>query len=225
MQHERGGAGIFVSVISPREPCSVKRSIAIVIFPVVEELDFVGPWEVFSFLRTLEPETCEVFTVSEHGGEVRCAKGLRVIADYSFDTAPKADIILVPGGMGTRTEVDNPRMMEYLRWAGAEAEIATSVCTGSFLLERTGLLQGRRATTHWASLDRLREIGTVEVVEDRWVDEGSVITSSGVSAGIDMALYLVGRLWGPEAARRVQKGIEYFPAPPYADVPLPTAVR
>ena len=200
------------------------RAIAIVLFPAVEELDFVGPWEVFAYLRALEPEACSVFTVSEHGGEVRCAKGLRVITDYSFDTAPPADIILVPGGMGTRTEVDNPRIVEYIRRAGTAAEIATSVCTGAFMLERAGLLAGRRATTHWASLDRLRAVGTVDVIEERWVDEGRVITSSGVSAGIDMALYLVGRLWGPETARRVQQGIEYFPAPPYADVPVP-AVR
>jgi transcriptional regulator GlxA family with amidase domain len=202
----------------------VKRAIAIVIFPVVEELDFVGPWEVFAFLRDLEPESCDVFTVSEHGGEVRCAKGLRVIADYSFDDAPKADVVLVPGGMGTRAEIDNPRMVEYIRTAAAGAEVMTSVCTGSFLLERAGLLDGRRGTTHWASLDRLRERGTVEVVEQRWVDEGAVITASGVSAGIDMALHLVGRLWGPETARRVQKGIEYFPEPPYADVPIPEAI-
>jgi transcriptional regulator GlxA family with amidase domain len=200
----------------------VKRSIAIVMFDRVEELDFVGPWEVFSYLRSLEPDTCEVFTVSERGGEVRCAKGLWVLADHSFETAPRPDVILVPGGMGTRTEVDNPRMIEYIRRAGTEAELATSVCTGSFMLERAGLLAGRRATTHWRSLDRLRALGTVDVVEgERWVDEGPVVTSSGVSAGIDMALYLVGRLWGPEAARRVQKGIEYFPAPPYADVPIP----
>lgn len=197
------------------------KSIAIVLFPVVEELDFVGPWEVFSYLRALAPETCEVFTVSERGGEVRCAKGLRVIADCGIDDAPRADIILVPGGMGTRTEVNNPRLIEYIRRAGSEAEITTSVCTGSFLLERAGLLAGRRATTHWASLDRLRALGTVEVVEQRWVDEGTVITASGVSAGIDMALYLVGRLWGPEMARKVQRGIEYFPSPPYADVPIP----
>jgi transcriptional regulator GlxA family with amidase domain len=198
----------------------VKRTIAIVVFPVVEELDFVGPWEVFSFLRSLEADACDVFTVSEHGGEVRCAKGLRVIADYSFATAPPADIILVPGGMGTRTEVDNPAIIDYIRSAAAKAEVATSVCTGSFLLERAGLLAGKRATTHWASLDRFRSLGTVDVVEERWVDEGNVVTSSGVSAGIDMALYLVGRLWGPETARRVQKGIEYFPSPPYADVPI-----
>jgi transcriptional regulator GlxA family with amidase domain len=176
-------------------------------------------------LRDIESESCDVFTVSEHGGEVRCAKGLRVIADHSFETAPPADIVVVPGGMGTRAEVENPRFIEYLRRVAEKAEVVTSVCTGSFLLERAGLLEGRRATTHWASLERLRGLGTVEVVEERWVDEGPVVTASGVSAGIDMALHLVGRLWGPETARRVQKGIEYFPAPPYADVPVPTRIR
>lgn len=199
----------------------MKRSIAIVIFPVVEELDFVGPWEVFSFLRAIEPDACDVFTVSEHGGEVRCAKGLRVLADHSFASAPPADIVLLPGGMGTRTEIENPAMLAYIRRTAERAEVMTSVCTGSFLLGRAGLLDGKRATTHWASLDRLRELDGVEVVEERWVDEGAVVTASGVSAGIDMALHLVGRLWGPETARRVQKGIEYFPAPPYAEVPLP----
>ncbi len=200
----------------------MKRTIAIIVFPGVEELDFVGPWEVFAYLRSLEPEACEVFTVSERGGEVRCAKGLRVIADHSFESAPRANIILVPGGQGTRTEVNNPRIIEYIRRTGAAAEVATSVCTGSFMLERAGLLTGKRATTHWRSLDRMRALGTVEVVEgQRWVDEGVVVSASGVSAGIDTALYLVGRLWGPETARRVQKGIEYFPDPPYADVPIP----
>ena len=200
----------------------MKRTIGIVIFDLVEELDFVGPWEIFAFLRELEPETCDVFTVSERGGEVRCAKGVRGLDDHSFQSAPRADVLRVPGGMGTRTEVDNAAIVEYIRRAAAEAELTTSVCTGAFMLERAGLLGGKRATTHWRSLDRLRALGTARVVEgERYVDEGTIVTSSGVSAGIDMALYLVGRLWGPEKARRVQKGVEYFPEPPYADVPMP----
>lgn len=194
------------------------RAIAIILFDGAEELDFVGPWEVFTFTAKQEPDTCRVFTVSEHGGEVRCAKGLRVIADYSFADCPKAEVVLVPGGQGTRTEVDNPRLIEFLRRLGAGCELVTSVCTGAFLLERAGFLQGRRGVTHWASMDRLRALGTVEVVEARFVDEGAVLTAAGVSAGIDMALYLVGRLWGPQLARRVQKGIEYFPEPPYAEI-------
>lgn len=201
------------------------RSIAFVLFDNAEELDFVGPWEVLAMLSKLQPETCTCFTVSERGGTVTCAKGLRVLADYSFADAPTADIILVPGGMGTRAEVDNPAMLDYLRRASAGAEFTTSVCTGSFLLERAGLLGGMRATTHWGSIDRLRELGTVEVIEERWVDNGDVITASGVSAGIDMALYLIGRIWGTDTARTIQRAVEYFPAPPYADVPIPTTAR
>lgn len=202
------------------------RTIGIVVFPGVEELDFVGPWEIFTMTRALAPDSCTVYTISEDGEEVVCAKGLRVRPDHSFASAPASDLILVPGGRGTRTEVDNPVMIEYLRKAAERAEIMTSVCTGSFLLERVGLLRGRRATTHWGSLDRLRALNTVQVVDDqRWVDEGPVVTSSGVSAGIDMALYLVGRLWGAELARGVQKAVEYFPDPPYAEVPQPAAAR
>ena len=201
------------------------RSIAFLIFDGAEELDFVGPWEVLTYTGRLDPDTCRAFTVAEFGGEVRCAKGMRVVADYDFDNCPAADIVLVPGGIGTRTEVDNPRLVAFLEGLGAGCEVVTSVCTGAFLLERAGFLAGRRAVTHWASMDRLRALGTVEVTETRFVDEGRVITAAGVSAGIDMALYLVGRLWGPDLALRVQKGIEYFPEPPYADVALQQAVE
>lgn len=195
----------------------MNRAIAIVLFDQVEELDFVGPWEVFGYLGKTAAGSCTLFTVAEQAGEVRCAKGLRVIAEHSFAGAPSADIVVVPGGMGTRTEVDNPAMIAYLRTAGEQAERIASVCTGAFLLERAGLLAGKAATTHWASMDRLRALGTVDVREERWVDQGRVLSAAGVSAGIDLSLYLVGQLWGEETARRVQKGIEYFPAPPYGE--------
>ena len=198
------------------------RSVASLLFPGVEELDFVGPWEIFGSLQSSQPDACAVFTVSEHGGEVRCARGLQVLAQHSFATAPHADLLVVPGGRGIDTEVDNPSVIAYVRQVAAAAEVTTSVCTGAFLLERAGLLDGKQVTTHWTSLDGLRALGTVEVVAGRrWIDAGSIVTAAGVSAGIDMALYLVGRLWGPEVARRVQKDVEYFPDPPYADVPIP----
>jgi len=199
------------------------QTIAFVLFDDAEELDFVGPWEVLAYLARTEPETCRVLTVSQRGGIVRCAKGLRVVADHSFADCPPFEIMLVPGGIGTRTEVDNPVLIAFLRERGQRCTLVTSVCTGAFLIERAGLLtprdgQPRRATTHWASLERLRALGTVETINERFVDEGNVITAAGVSAGIDMALYLVGRVWGEETARRVQQGIEYFPAPPFAPV-------
>jgi transcriptional regulator GlxA family with amidase domain len=199
-----------------------KRTVAIVLFNDAEELDFGGPWEVFAYLRSQTPELCDVFTVSERGGQVRCAKGLRVLADHSFDTAPAADVLVVPGGHGRRVEVNNGSMIDFIRRVAARAEVTTSVCTGAFLLERAGLLAGKSATTYWGALDEFEALGTVRVVRgQRWVDEGTIITASGVSAGIDMSLYLVGRLWGPGVARTVQKGIEYFPEPPYQDVPIP----
>jgi transcriptional regulator GlxA family with amidase domain len=203
----------------------VKRSVAILVFPDVEELDFVGPWEIFTRVKRLEPALCEVFTVAPVGGPIRCANGLRVIADHDFASAPPADVLVVPGGAGTRAQVESPAALDYIRRADAAAEITTSVCTGSFLLEAAGVLGGRRATTHWRSIDQLRALGTVQVVEgERWVDEGRVVTSAGVSAGIDMSLHVVGRLWGPAMARRVQKAVEYLPDPPYGHLPLPTEV-
>lgn len=199
------------------------RTIAFVLFDDAEELDFVGPWEVLAFTAKTVADSCAVFTVAERPGAVRCAKGLRVLADYGFDDCPAADIILVPGGMGTRREVDNPRLIAFVERMAAGCEIVTSVCTGAFILQRAGLLAGRKAVTHWASMDRLRQLDGVEVVEQRFVDTGAVITAAGVSAGIDMALHVVGRLWGAETARRIQHGIEYYPEPPYADVALPAA--
>ena len=193
------------------------RNVAILLFNDVEELDFAGPWEVFAYLRVQRPELCDVFTISERGGEVRCAKGLRVIADHSFESAPTPDVLIVPGGHGRRVEINNPRTVRFIQESARRAEITASVCTGAFLLEKAGLLAGRKATTYWGAMDELRALGTVRVIQARWVDEGNVFTAAGVSAGIDMSLYLVGRFWGPEVARFVQKGIEYFPAPPYQD--------
>jgi len=197
------------------------RIVAIVLFDDVEELDFAGPWEVFSYFKLQNSELCSVFTVSEKGGEICCAKGLRVIADHSFESAPQADVVIVPGGNGRKVEVDNPHMIAMLQRASERAEVMASVCTGAFLLERAGLLTGKRATTYWRSLDELRAKNTAIVTPRRWVDEGRIVTASGVSSGIDVSLYLIGRLWNPSLARMVQKGIEYFPEPPYADVAIP----
>ncbi len=149
---------------------------------------------------------------------VKSTNGLTIQADYTFADAPKADLVLVPGGEGTRTQVDNAELIAYIKRACESAEYITSVCTGAFLLHKAGFLSGKRATTHWSQLDDLRALGDVTVEEERWVHDGNVFTAAGVSAGIDMALYLLGVLKSPEIARAVQRGIEYDPAPPYADV-------
>jgi transcriptional regulator GlxA family with amidase domain len=117
--------------------------------------------------------------------------------------------------------MDNPRMIQFIQKFAERAELVTSVCTGAFLLQRAGLLVGKRVTTYWNAQDELRALG-VNVTPQRWVEDGRIITASGVSAGIDMALFVVGRLWGPPAARSLQKWIEYFPQPPYQDVPIPS---
>ena len=194
-------------------------NIAIVLFPDVEELDFAGPYEVFGMAAKLLYKDWRVFTVAETP-MVKGSCGLTVQVDHLFADAPKADLLVVPGGFGTRPGAENAALMGYIAKAGGEAEYVTSVCTGAFLLHKAGFLEGRRATTYGAQRDLLQSLGGVEVVAERWVHDGNVVTAAGVSAGIDMALYVVGQLKGPEEARRLQKGIEYDPAPPYADVPV-----
>ena len=196
-------------------------NIAFILFPDFEELDFAGPFEVLgAAAKHIDPDW-RAYTVA-HERLVRGVNGLTVQADYLFSDAPKADLILVPGGFGTRAGADDAELIDYIKRAGESAQYVTSVCTGAFLLHKAGFLQGKRATTHWGQRDELQALGGVEVVEERWVHDGKVITSAGVSAGIDMALYLLGVLKSPEIARTLQRGIEYDPAPPYADVePLP----
>jgi transcriptional regulator GlxA family with amidase domain len=195
-------------------------------FEGAEELDFVGPWEVFTASAMihgggqLDGSPDRVLLVAERADPFRCGKGLRVTPDATFADHPPLDVVLVPGGRGTRVEVDNPRLLDWLRTVADTAAFTTSVCTGSFLLHACGVGKGRRLATHWASEDRLEAQGDVTVVRDaRFVRDGSVVSSQGVSAGIDMALWLVGQLDSPAHARTVQRWIQYDPAPPYtADV-------
>ncbi|MCC7276466.1 MAG: DJ-1/PfpI family protein [Alphaproteobacteria bacterium] len=189
--------------------------IGIVLFEDVEELDFVGPWEVFGMAARERPEL-KPFTVAERAGLVRCAKGLKVVADHGFADAPGIDILLVPGGQGTRREVSNRAMIDWIASVTPGCRWVTSVCTGSLLLVEAGAAKGRRVTTHWGFVETLRGRGDATVLDDvRFVRDGNVVTSAGVSAGIDMALWLVGQLYDPAFARHVQRRMEYDPAPPY----------
>jgi putative intracellular protease/amidase len=185
----------------------------ILLFDGVEELDVVGPWEVFTQARR---EGDHVVTVAERDGAVSCAKGMRWLPDHTFATCPPLDVVVVPGGRGTRTEVGNPVLLGWLTDVSQAATWVTSVCTGSLLHWGTGYAAGRTVTTHFAFVDQLRAKGGVTVVDDRrWVVDGDLVTAAGVSAGIDMALWLVGQLYGEEHGRRVQHAIEYEPDPPY----------
>lgn len=192
----------------------------LLMFDDVEELDLVGPWEVLTTSSVLRDGADTAVTIAERPGPVRCAKGLRVLADHTFGDHPPLDVLLVPGGQGTRREVSNPVLIDWLR--RTEASWITSVCTGVLLLHEAGHARGRRVATHHAFEDTLQARGDVTVVRDaRYVVDGNLVTTQGVSAGIDMALWLIGRLHGREHARSVRRKIQYEPAPPYlADEPL-----
>jgi len=191
-------------------------TIGILVFDDVEELDFVGPWEVFTSLFA-QSKDGRVVTIAERPDVVRCAKGLRVLPDHGFSDAPALDVLLVPGGMGTRREVANPVLIEWIRKVGERCRFVTSVCTGALLLHEAGFAKGKRVTTHWAFVEQLQARGDVTVLDGpRWVRDGNLVTAAGISAGIDMALWLVGQLHSPEVARRVQRYLQYDPAPPYA---------
>lgn len=195
-------------------------NVAILIFENVEVLDFAGPFEVFSRTR-LAPGTesrrsddsapFRVFTVAPAAGVLRATGGLQVVPEFAFDTAPPIDLLLVPGGFGTRPLLENAAVLAWIREKAATVRLLTSVCTGALLLARAGLLDGRRATTHWAALDLLEQVGGGKVTVERgarFVDDG-VVTSAGVAAGIDMAFAVVASLCGREVAEETARYIEY----------------
>jgi transcriptional regulator GlxA family with amidase domain len=181
------------------------------VFPGLEELDLIGPWEMISvWSKSLQgPEPC--LMVAETRDPVVCAKGMSLNPHVSFGECPRLDYLLVPGGQGTRQQVDNEGLIRFVVEQAAGCQAVLSVCTGSFILHKAGLLAGRRATTHWASLARLRELGDVEVVPERVVRDGRIWTAAGVSAGIDLALAFIESVAGEEVAGKVQFGTEYYP--------------
>jgi transcriptional regulator GlxA family with amidase domain len=187
----------------------------IFLFDGAEELDWAGPWEVLAAWAKEWPEDgIEVVTVAQRAGVISCAKGLRVLADHTWEDAPPIDVLIYPGGRGTRRQVEDEEVHDWLR--SMDGILRTSVCTGSLVFAAAGLLRDRPATTHWGSLDALAALDpTVDVRgDDRFVDSGDIITAAGVSAGIDMALHLVKRLHSTERARQVKRYIQYAPQPP-----------
>lgn len=183
----------------------------VLVFDQVEELDFAGPWEMLGMWKNFAQGPAPLL-VAEARAPVACAKGLSVNPQATFGDCPTLDYLLVPGGQGTRTEVKNARLLDFIATRARHCKALLSVCTGSFLLHAAGLLSGRRATTHWASLERLRALGDVQVVEERYVRDGNVWTSAGVSAGTDLMLAFIAAEAGEEAAGKVQFAAEYYPA-------------
>lgn len=193
------------------------------VFDGAEELDIAGPWEVLTASAALlEREGTppdRVLLVAAGHGPVRCHKGMRLLPDTTFDTHPPLDVVVVPGGEGTLLASADPTLLQWLVRVGARASWVAGVCTGALLLHASGLATGKRLATHWAYEDRLEAFGATVVRDARWVADGNLVSSQGVSAGIDMTLWLVGQLHSPRHARATQRYIQYDPAPPYqADV-------
>jgi transcriptional regulator GlxA family with amidase domain len=191
--------------------------IGVVLFDGAEELDAVGPWEVLSSWAAGWPQDAvELITLAPDAEPVRCAKGLRVLADHTWAAAPALDVVVYPGGVGTRAQLGDQSIRDWVGALAAGGTLMTSVCTGSLVYADAGLLAGRPATTHWSALEELARLDpSIELrPDDRFVDSGEVITAAGVSAGIDMALHLVSRLHSSERARELRRYIQYDPAPP-----------
>jgi transcriptional regulator GlxA family with amidase domain len=192
-------------------------TIAVALFDGAEELDFAGPWEVLAAWATQWPDDgVEVFAVASTTDAVTCAKGMRVLPDRTWESSPAIDVLVYPGGFGTRRELADPNVLDRLRGLRERGTLMTSVCTGALVFAAAGLLRDRPATTWWGRLDTLAELDpTIEVrSDDRFVDSGEIVTAAGVSAGIDMALHLVARLHSVERAREVRRYIQYDPEPP-----------
>ena len=196
-----------------------KINVGIFIFDEVEVLDFAGPFEVFSRTRLLkgaesrrsnDSAPFNPFTVSIDKKSLTATGGLKIIADYTLNNFPKIDILIVPGGYGTRTLLNNEILLKWIKAVSDKANITASVCTGSLLLAKAGLLEGKRATTHWGAIEALKSISKdIQVITERRVVNDDIITSAGVSSGIDMAFMIVENLYGEEVASDTSKYIEF----------------
>jgi len=197
-----------LQAVNDENPNTKNMAVGILLFDEVEELDFAGPWEVFgiaSQLKNLTP-----FTISKDGKPIRCRYGLRVQPDRSFASCPRLDLLVVPGGRGAREKARfDSETIAFIKNHASRA-ITASVCTGALVLAEAGLLDGRRATTHAHQLDLLRKYPKVRVVEnERFIFEGNVATSAGISAGIDLSLELVRRKYGEDIVREIVDVMEY----------------
>ena len=190
--------------------------VGIFVFDDVEELDVVGPYEVLTAWAEHSAMRPEVVIFSADGAGVRCAKGLRILPEASADDVGPLHVLVYPGGQGTRPLAGDAEHLRWLRDQRRHVPLIASVCTGALVLAAAGLLSGRAATTHWTAFDELAGLdpSVLADTEARFVDDGDVVTSAGVSAGIDMALHLVARLENPAVARAVRREIQYDPAPP-----------
>lgn len=202
---------------------NIAKTVGILIFDDVEELDFVGPWEVFQMVNEVaslrgEAEPLNNRLITRDGGDITAVKKMRVGAHASMTDIDALDVLLVPGGYGARAVIEDTDMMAWVRAVAPGCEWVTSVCTGAFVLSKAGLLDGRRAATHWSAFGEFEKLGLsgTLVPDVRYVRDGNVVTAAGVSAGIDMSLWLVGQWFTPQMSRDVARAMQYDPVPPYA---------
>lgn len=198
------------------------KHIGIFIFNDVEELDFVGPYEVFTMINTVlehqgKPDAVKVSLISKDGNDITGKKGMRVGAHAAMTDIDALDVVCIPGGMGSRDQIEDDNVVDWVKTIAPACEWVTSVCTGSFILAKAGLTTGKRVSTFWGAFEEFKSLGLKgELVPHvRYVRDGNIVTSAGVSAGIDMALWLTGQMFSPDFARKVQRGMQYDPAPPY----------
>jgi len=189
---------------------------AILVYNGAAELDFVGPHEVFSISATIGHPEDQLYTVAKTDEIVVGLGGLKIVPDYNFATAPVPDILIVPGTQDPLPILGDKEMLDWVRKTDEKTQWTTSVCTGSFILLASGVAQGKKVTTHWMGIEPMKQMNLATVVEEtRYVQDGKIVTAAGITAGIDMALWLIGRIYGPDHARQVQEIMEYHPAPPY----------
>jgi transcriptional regulator GlxA family with amidase domain len=197
-----------------------RKQVGILVYEEVEVLDFCGPFEVFSLTRLNEetsreePSPFNVFLVAEATSPVVATGGMKVVPDHDLDTCPQLDILLIPGGLGFRHQMNNERLLKWISDRSKQVQTLASVCTGSFLLGQAGLLGGKRATTHWRLLDSMQELFPKTIVDKtvHFVEDGALFSSAGISAGIDMSLKVVTRYYGEAVARATARHMEYaFP--------------
>lgn len=188
------------------------KHIGILIYPDIEELDFIGPLEVFDLTNRFVEERVDVFTISSKGWSIRGSHGLTVVPTYLMGKAPCIEVLVVPGGRGSLDQVSNHELLAFVADRAMECELVTSVCTGALILAAAGLLKGRQATTHHLAFEDLAAYDGVHVLRQRYVHDGKIVTAAGIAAGLDMALYVVTLLFDQGVARSVAEEMEYpFP--------------
>lgn len=184
-------------------------TIGILLFPNVEEMDFIGPFEVLSYINKLKPDSTRICLLAPNSAPIVCANGLRVLPDMAIAAAPNFDVLVVPGGQGRRQAMHQPEMLQFIRQQAATATYVTSVCTGAFLLAEAGLLTGKKATTYHAARAELAAYPNISVETKKVVQDGAVITAAGVTSGLELGFHLLQELFSPALAQEVARKIEY----------------